>query len=82
MEMEICNRKVICNVWCLSVSGYNEERQKLCGSSRNKKRGRTNVERRVQRKSVTKTKGRRTKEEDGEDKGEEKKDERQRKGNQ
>ena len=69
MEMEICNRKVICNVWCLSVSGYNEEGQKLCGSSRNKKE---DVERREQRKSVTKTKGRRTKEEDGEDKGEEK----------
>ena len=26
--MEICNRTVICNVWCLGVSGYNEVKKK------------------------------------------------------
>ena len=38
MEMEIGNRTVTCNVWRLSVSGYNEEGQKLCRSSREKKK--------------------------------------------
>ena len=38
MEMEICNRTVTCNVLHLSVSGYNEEGQKLCKSSREKKK--------------------------------------------
>ena len=26
--MEICSRTVICNVWCLGVSGYNEVKKK------------------------------------------------------
>ena len=45
MEMEICNRTVICNVWCLSVGCYNEEGQKLCGSSREKKKKMGDLER-------------------------------------
>ena len=51
-------RTVTCNVWRLSVSGYNEEGQKLCGSSRNKKE---DVERRDQRKSVHIDKGKKKK---------------------
>ena len=49
MEMEICNRTVTCNVWRLSASGYNEEGQKLCGSSREKKEDAERREERVEK---------------------------------